>query len=87
MALDFDQFPLYDPLVKKNTDYLSEIWKDYLSTFYGTLTSYITQNGIIPPSLTTAQRDQIISPRNGQTIYNTTLNSNQYFKNGTWTSY
>jgi len=87
MANDFDQFPLYDYLVKKVTDKMSSVWVDFMSTFYMNFISYLTQGGILLPQLTTAQRDALLNPQNGQMIYNTTLNSAQYLKNGVWTSF
>jgi hypothetical protein len=87
MANDFDQFPVYDDLVKVNTRKMSDIWVDFISTFYMNLIGYLSQNGIFLPPLTTAQRDAIQSPQNGQMIYNTTIGSAQYFKAGTWTSF
>lgn len=87
MAIDFDQFPLYDPLIKSGTNKMSDIWVDFMSTFYMNLISYLTQGGILLPQLTTEQRDALQSPQNGQMIYNTTLDSAQYFKAGTWTSF
>lgn len=87
MANEFDQFPLYDPIIKPGTNKLSDVWVGSLSTFFENLIGYLGQYGMLMPNVTTAQRDQIQSPRNGQLIYNTTLNSAQYFKNGTWTSF
>jgi len=87
MSNDFDQFPLYDDLVKSGTKKMSDVWVDFMGFFYENLVSYLTSGGIIPPELTTAQRDAILNPKNGQTIYNTTLGTNQYFKAGVWTSY
>lgn len=87
MAIDFDQFPLGDPLVKKGTVYMSDVWVDFMSTFYMNLISYLTQGGVLLPQLTTAQRNSLQSPQNGQMIYNTTLGTAQYFKAGTWTSF
>lgn len=87
MANDFDQFPVYDDLVKKNTNKMSDVWVDFISTFYMNLIAYLTQGGILLPQLTTAQRDALQSPQNGQMIYNTTIGSAQYFKAGTWTSF
>jgi hypothetical protein len=86
MAQDFDEFPLYDPLVKRGTDKMSNVWTDFIATFYMNLIGYLTSGGILLPQVTTAQRDQLMSPQNGQIIYNTTLNTAQYFKNGVWTS-
>lgn len=88
MSNDFDEFPLYDPVTKGSKVLpMSDSWRDSLATFWQTLTSYLTQNGIMLPQLTTAQRDAIQTPQNGQMIYNTTLGSAQYFKAGTWTSF
>lgn len=80
MANDFDQFPLYDDLIKKGTSEMSDIWVNSMSTFYQNLIGYLTQNGIILPNLTTAQRDAISSPGNGQTIYNTTVDAPQFWQ-------
>lgn len=87
MANSLDLFPLDDPIVDHTSGRLSNPWRNFFSMFNQNLSEYVTQFGIIPPSLTTAERDSIKGPKNGQTIYNTTINSNQYFKNGTWTSY
>ena len=87
MATDFDQFPLYDPLVKKGTDKLSDIWVGSISTFYMNLIGYLTAGGLLPPHLTTTQRDALQNVQNGQMIYNTTLDTAQYFKAGVWTSF
>ena len=87
MATDFDQFPLYDPIVKKGTDSLSDIWVGSISTFYMNLIGYLTQNGILMPQITTVQRDDLQNVQNGQLIYNTTLGTAQYFKAGVWVSF
>lgn len=86
MALDFDQFPVYDPIVKKGM-LLSDIWMDSLATFFQTLITYLSSGGIFLPQLTSDQRDALQSPINGQMIYNTTLDSAQYYKGGVWTSF
>lgn len=87
MANDFDQFPVYDDLIKTNTIKMSDIWVDFISTFYMNLIGYLTQGGILLPQLTSDQRDSLQSPQNGQMIYNTTIGSAQYFKAGSWTSF
>jgi hypothetical protein len=69
MAVDFDNFPTYDPLVKPDGMYMSNIWADFLATFMQTLQGYLSQNGIFVPRLTTAQRDALLSPVEGQMIY------------------
>lgn len=84
MAVDFDNFPVYDPLIKEGTNKLSDLWGAFLATFIQTLTSYLTQNGIFIPQLTTAQRDALKNVSNGQLIYNTTLNKFQGRESGAW---
>ncbi len=87
MAVDIDLPPVYDELTKLKTDYLSDIWVSYISTLIDTLNEYLSQLGIFVPKVTTAQRDAIQNPQNGQMIYNTSIGSAQYFKAGTWTSF
>jgi len=89
MANDFDQFPVYDPLVESNSTKMSNVWISSISNFYMNLIGYLTQGGILLPQLTTVQRDQLDSPQSGQSIYNTDLDTAQYFKvsTGTWQSY
>lgn len=90
MAHDFDQFPLYDPIIKSGNK-LSDLWVSVMSSFFQNLTSYLNSTGVFLPQLTTAERDALATSQtpaiNGQMIYNTTLNSAQYFKNGVWTSF
>ncbi len=87
MANDFDQFPVYDPIVDQDSHNLSNIWVNSISTFYMNLIGYLSQNGIFLPQITTKERDEIDSPVNGQVIYNTTLGTAQYFKAGVWVSF
>lgn len=87
MANDFDQFPIYDPLLKPDTNYMSAVWSDFMGTFYQNLIAYINQYGIFLPKLTTMQRNTIQSPQNGQMIYNTTTQAPQIFQNGAWKTF
>ena len=80
MAQGFDEFPLYDPLMKPGHNRLSDVWINNLSTFYQTLSAYITPFGIIPPSLTLEQIKGIISPQNGQQVYNLTVDAPQFYQ-------
>lgn len=86
MAVDFDNFPVYDPLIKQDTNRMSDIWVSALASFIQTLSEYLSQNGVFVPPLTTDQRDdiQVDSLVNGQLIYNTTLNKFQGYENGAW---
>jgi hypothetical protein len=84
MANSIDQLNYYDPLVKMDSLKMSEQWIAQLSSFIDTLNGYLTPFGSLAPQLTTAQRDSIQSPINGQIIYNTTLDKFQGFQAGTW---
>lgn len=91
MANDFDEFPINDPLVKNGTNKMSDIWVGSISGFYMNLIGYLTQYGMLLPQLTTEERDEIQDPQSGQMIFNTTLNTGQYFKIiasvGTWVNF
>ena len=84
MANSIDQLNYYDPLIKKNTNKMSDEWISQLSSFIDTLNGYLTPFGMLAPRLTTEQRDSIQSPVNGQIIYNTTLDKFQGFENNAW---
>lgn len=87
MSLDFDEFPIYDPITRPNSQYLSDDWQSFIATFKQNLSQYLTANGIIPPYFTTSQRDNIKNPQLGAHIYNTTLKTAQYYNGTTWVSY
>lgn len=74
MARDFDDFPIYDPLVKDKV-YLSNIWADFMATFVESLEEYLSQYGLFVPRITLAQRNTIQSPQEGQMIYVTDANT------------
>lgn len=69
MAVDFDNFPVYDSLTDDG-DSMSSIWIAAMATFIQNLQEYLTQYGMIVPNINTSQRDQIQSPQEGQLIYN-----------------
>lgn len=87
MANSLDLFPLGDDITEGRSGKLNDVWKDFFATFNQNLSEYLSEFGIVPPTLTSTQRDSIKSPKNGQTIYNITLNSPQVFKDGSWVSY
>ncbi len=95
MANNFDEFPLYDVLVKPDQReqlIMSEVWRESMATLFNNLVSYLTQGGFLLPRLTTLQRDALSNDKlhpvqNGQMIYNTTIDSAQYYKGGVWTSF
>lgn len=91
MATDFDEFQLYDPLLRmeggKLLPLMSDVWVGSMSRFYQTLISYLSQFGVFIPNLTTEQRDTIQTPQNGQMIYNTTLQKPQIYEDGAWKTF
>lgn len=80
MATDFDQFPLYDPLIREDSTRMSQVWVAAISTFHQTLIEYLSQYGIMLPEVSTDQRNSILTPLNGQIIYNTTVDAPQFFQ-------
>lgn len=86
MAIDLDNPPVYNTITDK-TYKLDPIWNDWIVTFIQTLTEYMSQYGIYVPRITLSERDSIISPQNGQMIYNTTSDTFQGFKGGVWTDF
>lgn len=89
MAQDFDNFPLYDDLLKtdekgKLSNKMSDLWVAFVATFTQNLTGYLSQNGIFVPRVTTAQRDDLQNVMGGQLIYNTSLEKFQGYENGAW---
>jgi hypothetical protein len=81
--IDFDSPPLYDAILNPlNRNTWSSIWIGYWSSFYQTLISYLSQNGIFLPQLTTDERDllDVDTLVNGQMIYNITTNAPQFWQ-------
>lgn len=87
MSRGFDDMPMYDPVVKTESMKLSDIWSGYFSSFIQTLISYLSENGIFVPRLTTAERNLIQSPQEGQMIFNTTTVTGQIFQGGVWVNF
>lgn len=90
MALDLDELPYYDPLLKKGTEKMSDVWIGAFSTFCQSLAGYLGQNGMFLPVLTTEQEGQIQSPVFGQIIYNSDLKTARYYREGSpsaWVSF
>lgn len=73
MSTDIDLPPVYDALAKvaNGKIYWADNQRDWMATFVQTLIEYLTSGGIFVPRLTTAQRDALDSPQEGQMIYNT----------------
>lgn len=89
MSQELDLPPIYDPLIKGKKDYISSFWEAYLTSLVQTIQTYLSTYGVTLPSLTTVQRNQIQHPQNGQMIYNTTMDTAQYFKvsSGLWINF
>lgn len=88
--IDFDTPPLYDPLLNaKSPMVMADVWIGYWSSFYQTLVSYLTQNGIFLPQLTTIERNTLQNLVNGQMIYNITVDAPQFWQesSSTWRTY
>lgn len=71
MANDLDQLPVYDPISKRDSGLLTDVWVGAFSYLIQNLVEYLTQGGILIPRLTTAQRDLLRDVQEGQLIYNT----------------
>jgi hypothetical protein len=80
MAQDFDSFPIYDPIIKKNSEQMSDLWASFMGTFYQNLGSYLSSFGFFVPNLSQEQINSITFPRNGQMVYNTTINMPQIWQ-------
>jgi len=81
--IDFDAPPLYDAILNpRQTHHWADIWIGYWASFFQTLISYLSQNGIFLPQLTTVERDalDVETLVNGQMIYNITLNAPQFWQ-------
>lgn len=79
--LGFDQPPLYDPILNvKSPKYLADIWVGYWSSFYETLISYLSPNGIFLPQLTQDEINALENLVNGQMIYNITADAPQFWQ-------
>lgn len=87
MARDFDDMPMYDPVVRPGSLKLSDIWSGYFSSFIETLITYLSQHGIFVPRLTTAERNLILDPQEGQMIFNTTTVTGQIYQGGAWVDF
>lgn len=87
MSGNFDQPPLYDILTKNTKDYMSDLWVSWIGPFFETLTSYLNQNGVFLPTVTTDERDKFINPTDGQMIYNITSKAPQIFQDGSWKTF
>jgi hypothetical protein len=84
MAIDLDNFPTYDPLIKEGSVYMSNVWSDFLATFMETLQGYLSQYGIDMPPVTTEIRDSLQNVPNGRIIYNSSTNKLQGYEAGVW---
>lgn len=63
---------------------MSAAWNVWFNTLYEFIRTSISSNGLLAPSLTTSERDDISNPPNGLIIYNTTESSLQAYINDGW---
>lgn len=89
MSLDIDRPPVDESPIKMigpNQFEWSDNMKLWLTSFYQTLTTFISANGIFLPILTTLQRNALINPQLGQMIYNSDVNAPQIWQ-GSWKTF
>ena len=70
MARYLDDPPIYDRFVSQDGKHMSSVFQDWMAANFETMIGYLSQYGIFIPIVTTAQRDSIQSPVEGQMIYN-----------------
>lgn len=87
MATDFDTPPFYDDLTRENGKLMSFLWISWIESFGQTLAGYLTSHGMYVPRVTQEQRDAILSPSEGQMIYNTTVIAPQIWQDGSWKTF
>lgn len=80
MPNSFDRFPVGDALVKENTSFISATWALFMDAFYQNLIDYITEYGFYLPELTQSQINTIQTPKNGQLLYNLTVDAPQFYQ-------
>jgi len=86
MAVDLDSPPIYDPLTQ-NGDHMADNWGQWITVLFDVISAYLSQYGIFLPRVTTLQRDSVLSPIEGQMIYNTTVSAPQIYQAGTWKTF
>lgn len=87
MSTDIDGLPYYDPIIKNKPDLMSDVWVGSISRLVDTLQTYLSQNGIFLPIMTTEQRDKLLTHQEGQMIYNSTLVAPQIWQSGAWKTF
>jgi hypothetical protein len=56
----------------------------YYPAPYGTYDNLTAISGLIPPTKTTTERDQVSNAPSGSVIYNTTKNKPEYYDGSSW---
>lgn len=82
MSYDLSPAPIFDE--QQNNSAVKNILNSWLSELSEHLKTFLGPDGLRAPQLTTAQRDNIISPPLGSLIYNTTTNKLQLYNNTGW---
>ena len=83
MASTIDLPPVNDQFVDKD-GFLTPVWRSWFARFGDSVQGYFTENGLLLPTLTTAQRDAITTPQTGTMIQNSTVGEPQIYENGAW---
>lgn len=75
--------PLNEKLLNPQGN-ISVSWTRHLDSQYAYISSNLSQNGYVVPSLSTVQRDALVNVGEGTLIKNTDLNKAQMYLNGAW---
>lgn len=86
MSTNLDTPPIYDPIDSRD-DFISEVWMSWITTFVQSVSEYLSQYGIFIPQLTQAQINSILSPIEGQMVYNMDVLGPQIWRNGLWRTF
>lgn len=75
--------PTVNDKATDENNFFSEKFKKWINAFFSYVTRYVSNMGITPASMTTAERDSI-TPKPGQIIFNTDIAQSQQYDGTTW---
>lgn len=80
--------PIHEPIVDKN-GYITGSWRQILPQLANFISEHVSQLGHFTPNITTSERNQIQSPKNGTVVEDTDLDSTLIYKasSGTWKTF